>query len=111
MMHTGPVTAFAQPVHIAPPGVMLPLAPPGGNVVVSAPVQAQAVPDQSLDYMLGQSEPPGMPSAQSKADPIQNAEVRGIFCVECGTKNDVDGDGVADGKFCNGCGSELAVKE
>jgi hypothetical protein len=40
-----------------------------------------------------------------------DVEVRGIFCAECGTKNDIDGDGVADGKFCNGCGNALTVKQ
>jgi hypothetical protein len=52
-----------------------------------------------VDHSLGQLfAAPGMPQG------------RGMFCAQCGTKNDVDGDGVADGKFCNGCGSELTVK-
>jgi hypothetical protein len=67
--------------------------------VVQSPLAAGMAVGMGVDHSLGQLfAAPGMP------------QVRGIFCAQCGTKNDVDGDGVADGKFCNGCGSELTVK-
>jgi hypothetical protein len=98
-----------QPVYGQQQQVYVQQTQPGVINPVGVPVTAVVLPVLQTA--------PGLPPPQSKADPIQavqvpaDVEVRGIFCAECGTKNDIDGDGVADGKFCNGCGNALTVKQ